>query len=171
MEAGTFPTSYIGTTTVAVARAQDVPIIPPANMSWFTPPGGSWMSEFIQLNPGTNNRIVANGTPSFAQTLGGNGTNQLTQYDDAAPLSTANSMTMNVPQKGASSYTPTTGRICLNGGAVASGAMPNGYPTFSTGGIRLFSDYLGGNPTTGYIRRLSYWPRVLSDVEMQQVTT
>ena len=49
MEVGSFPTSYIPTTSAAVTRARDTPGI--VNGPWRTPPGGSWFAEFVRLNP------------------------------------------------------------------------------------------------------------------------
>ena len=50
--------------------------------------------------------------------------------------------------------------------------MPaGGYASLATNGIRVFCDGSGGNYTTGWARRISYWPRTLSDSEMQAMTT
>ena len=57
-----------------------------------------------------------------------------------------------------------------------SAALTTGYGLYVTFGVGIMA-ILGGNPgvvnetMTGYIRRVSYWPRVLTDAEMQQVTT
>ena len=174
LEQGAFPTSYIPTTAAAVTRAQDQPAISSVNMSpWFVSPGGSWFAEFIQFNPSNNLRIIGAGgggggqAPLFANTGGGT----LGQYDGAIIMSTANSMALGAVQKGASNFTPSIGKLCLNGGAVASASMTGSYAALGANGINLFSDQNHVASSTGYIRRISYWPRVLSDAEMQQVTT
>lgn len=177
-EAGAFPTSYIPTTGTAVTRSQDVCRIPPANMGFFASPGGSWGVECILINPANaanNPRIV--GLPA----AGGGGPGQffanttlnLGQYDQAAAVTTAAVIVPNAVTKGASTWAAGTGKVCLNGGAVATGAMATGYGLLVTGGIGFMTVANPGvsDNASGYMRRLSYWPRVLSDTEMQQVTT
>ena len=173
LELGAFATSLIPTTTVAVTRAQDSCAIPPANMGFFTPPGGTWMAEFIEtMNAGKNNRIIgmnAGGTaqsPLFTNIT----TNTLGQYDSLGAVNTANTVTFGAVMRGASTYTPSTGQTCLNGGAVATGALTSGYAVLATNGVRFLADAGGLTPTTGYIRRVNYWTRVLSAAELQTVT-
>ena len=174
VEQGAFPTSYIPTTLAAVTRAADSCAILPVNMSpWFAPPGGSWMAEFINLNTsmaGYNARLIGQ--------YGGIPTQlfevpylALSQYDGAGP-NTGNSVIPGAISKGAASYVPGTGKVCLNGGTVASGAMTTGFAACATAGVGLMGDNTSATDImTGYIRRVSYWPRALSDTEMQQVTT
>jgi hypothetical protein len=173
VEQGAFATSYIPTTAASVTRAQDNCVIPAANMApWFASPGGSWFVEFMSsLTFGANNRIIGVGGGAGGQTplFISNGSPTLDQYDGVGVLATANSSSFGSVMKGASGYSPSTGKICLNGGAVASGAMTGGYASLGGFGFNILSSQDGF--TTGYIRRVSYWPRVLSDAEMQQVTT
>ena len=71
--------------------------------------------------------------------------------------------------KAASTWTASTGTVCLNGGPVAVNAgQVNGFSGIIT--VRLMGDPSNEIPN-GYIRRLRYWPRVLSNAELQQVTT
>lgn len=61
---------------------------------------------------------------------------------------------------------PNAVTVAANGGAVTSGA-PTGLPTptrltFGTGRNTVLG---------GHIRRVTYWPRVLSNTELRQVTT
>ena len=67
---------------------------------------------------------------------------------------------------------PTATKACLNGGALAtSSSLSAGYSPLSSTGLVLLVNGVAGENMTGCIRRVSYWPRVLSDAEMQQVTT
>jgi hypothetical protein len=94
----------------------------------------------------------------------------LASFDGVATLTTANLISAGVPFAGASVWnTGGTGAVCLNGGAVVSAATQTaGFASLLTTGVKLMSD--GGSTDTGYIRRLRYWPRVLSNTELQQVT-
>ena len=85
-------------------------------------------------------------------------------------FSTANAAAPGIVCKGASTWAPGASKVCLNGGTIAtSAALTAGYPASGTQDI--FQNGVSNESVTGYIRRLSYWPRVLSDTEMQQVTT
>jgi hypothetical protein len=173
IEVGSFPTSYIPTTSAAVTRTQDNCAISAANMvPWFASPGGTWFAEYVSLlvSP-TNNRIIGVGSGGAAQTplFIASPASFLGQYDGAAPLLTANASVPGSVMKGASSYTASTGKTCLNGGVVASGAMGAGYAALGAWGIFIFCDPQG--LTSGHIRRVQYWPRVLSNAEMQGITT
>ena len=174
LESGVFATSWISTTAAAATRAQDSCTIPSANMSFFTPPGGSWMAEFISENPTPQTvsaRVVSyptagNITPLFVD-IG----NKLGQYDGAAGLGTANTVTGNVVTKGATTWAVGAATICLNGGAVAtSTTLSAGYAPLATGGVRFMANSTAGDGLSGWLRRTQYWPRALSDAEKQAVT-
>jgi hypothetical protein len=172
-EAGAFPTSYVPTTGAAVTRAVDVLTIQPANMSpWFNAGPGSWMIAATSYPAaGAPRRLInyLSGTavyPLLVTTAG----YTLASFDGVATLTTANLISAGVPFAGASVWnTGGTGAVCLNGGAVVSAATQTaGFASLLTTGVKLMSD--GGSTDTGYIRRLRYWPRVLSNTELQQVT-
>jgi hypothetical protein len=175
VEQATSTTSYIPTTTAAVTRAFDDCYIPSVNMTpWFASPGGSWLAEFIDNTPtgSTNPRVVGihDGTgitPLWIQPTG-----LLSSYD-GGQIQTANVVSNGVVSRGVSTWSPGAGKVCLNAGAIGVGAMNTGFAPLATAGVGL----LGGNPgalnesVTGYIRRVQYWPRVLSNAEMQSVTS
>jgi hypothetical protein len=178
LEQGAFPTSYIPTTSAAVTRAQDQCSIPAANMSpWFTTTG-SWLAEFIFINPApTGNRIVGaampSGTSSVAPLTAGNAPYALGQWDGASYFETVNDITSNVVQKGAqASAGASLAKLCLNGGAVGSGAITNGFASLATTGVRFLQNVTGvsSDNGNGYIRRVQFWPRVLTNAEMQAIT-
>jgi hypothetical protein len=179
VEQGAFPTSYIPTTVAAVTRAYDLCFISPANMApWFVAPGGSWMAEFINNVPtpttGTSPRVVgihdgSSITPLWISTP----TPVINSYDGVVASNLINLLVLGAISKGASSWSPGNGRVCLNGGSIGTGAQNTGFAALATAGVGLGS----GNPgvvnesITGYIRRVRYWRRVLSDAEMVSVTT
>jgi hypothetical protein len=179
VEAGAFPTSYIPTTSVSVTRAQDNCAIPAANMlPWFASPGGSWFAEFICQNPSpVNLRIIAppdvSGGPSIM------GTNSITpfsisQYDGASFVVAPTTALPNTIVKGVSTWAVGQAKIGMNGGAINStAAETTGFPTALSTGVKFLTVLSAGglDNMTGTIRRVTYWPRALSDTEMQQVTT
>jgi hypothetical protein len=173
-EQGAFATSYIPTTAAAVTRAQDSCTITPANMGWFTPPGGSWMAEFIDFNPpsSTSARVIAYPLAGNITPLCASLTLQCLQYDGANGMNTVNTFSPGAVTKGATTWAVGAARSCLNAGAVASSAaLTAGYAALATGGTRLMADETPGDGMSGCLRRLRYWPRVLSNTELQQVTT
>jgi hypothetical protein len=180
IEQGAFPTSYIPTTGAAVTRAQDVCFIPPANMTpWFASPGGSWMAEFIVLiSTPSNARVIGEPTaggggvgPIFVDTTSNF---HVAQYDQSIALASVNTTTAGVVVKAASTWALGQAKICLNAGSVGTSAgMTNGYGNLASFGTKFLQVATAagiGDNMTGYIRRVRYWPRVLSNFEMQQVT-
>jgi len=179
LEVGAFATSYIPTTSAAVTRAQDRCSISAANMvPWFNALTGSWFAEFVFQNPTSPNiRILA----SLGQPAGGSAgmvfvdpAQHVAQYDGGTALvTTSPALVVNAVSKAASTWAAGTGQVCGNGGAVLSGAMPTGFGNLSVVGICFL---IPSNPgvtdnATGYLRRASYWSRVLTAAEMQTVTT
>jgi hypothetical protein len=179
LEAGSFATSYIPTTAAAVTRAQEVCGITPGNMGFYASPGGSWELEFVALASSASNTagigqlgVAGSGIPVpmyFDPTL------HLDQWDSVGIIGSGNAGTVGAVTKAATSVGAATGKVCLNAGAIASGGgFTNGYPALATSGVGFLAPYTAGdtqNMKAGYVRRIRYWPRVLSDAEMQQATT
>ena len=103
----------------------------------------------------------------------------LEQWDSlTVSIPTANAATLGSVTKAAATYGSGVGcKCCLNGGTIAADGreLTNGYPTLGTSQELASSspDTLGGsvdNMSAGYIRHVRYWPRVLSNAEMQAVT-
>jgi len=175
IEAGSFVTSWIPTTSVAVTRAQDSCTISAANMTpWFAPPGGSWFAEFIDFNPTSalTPRVIAYPLAGNIYTLAaGTGLNAY-EYDGAGAVSTSNSFSPNTVVKAVSTWAAGAAKICLNAGVVTlSVTLSGGFAGFASAGVQFMANATAGDGMSGYIRRVQYWPRVLSDAEMQQVTT
>jgi hypothetical protein len=60
-----------------------------------------------------------------------------------------------------------TGRTIMNGG----GVVPFTFTSAPSGLSRMLLGNGRNNPLGGWLRRVTYWPRVLTDAELQQVTT
>jgi hypothetical protein len=144
---------------------------------WFNALTGSWFAEFVFQNPTSPNiRILA----SLGQAAGGSAgmvfvdpAQHVAQYDGGTALvTTSPALVVNAVSKAASTWAAGTGQVCGNGGAVLSGAMPSGFGNLSVVGICFL---IPSNPgvtdnATGYLRRVSYWSRVLTAADMQAMT-
>lgn len=180
LEAGSFATSYIPTTGAAATRAQDQCGILAANMTpWFTTTG-SWMAEWVFVDPAPSSRRIVGAAvgagSSVAPLTAGNAPWPLGSWDGASYFETGYYITPNIVQKGANVSNGVAGaaKLCLNGGFVQPiASIANGFASLATTGVRFLQNVAGASTDngTGYIRRVQFWPRMLSDVEMQQVTT
>jgi hypothetical protein len=166
--------SHIATVGAAVTRAFDNCFIASADMApWFASSGGTWFAEFIDNTPlgATSPRVIGIHGASGVAPLWANNSGFFIS-SGGGDINTINTVVPGAVSKGVSTQGGGAGKICLNGGGIGTGAQ-TGFATLATTGTGI----LGANPgvvnetMTGYIRRVQYWPRVLSDAEMQQVTT
>lgn len=177
LEVGAFVTSYIPTTAAAVTRSADVATMPTA--AWFNAAAGSVEVDLMLpqvLSTGSNIAIIALDQGATTDTLevrqqGAStlaGVISFTAGANKGGPTTANSFAASVVSKVGFAYTASSLVVtaALNSGAVAS-ATTTGLPTptrvtFGTG---------RNTPLNGYLRRVQYWPRALTNAELQQVTT
>ena len=172
LEADSFPTSYIPTTTATVTRAADVASISGSNFSsWYrqdegTVFVGSYPAEFNQAtglasfdDGTTSNRIQArfSNVGSAANVVSAGGSLQ-------ANYVTSNTGTAQALNKTAVAYKINDFALVLNNGTVASdtaGSVPASVDRLSIG------NNAGANPANYPIRRLTYWPQRLSNTTLQ----
>jgi len=174
--------SYIPTVASSVSRAVDTAIIAAGAKfdSWYT--GGTtgtfvanWYANassstartVIATNDQTTKHLHMYQTAS-ALTL------RLADFNAAATVTTANSMTAGALTKGAFSYNGTATNLCLNGGTVASGTLA--FSSASTW-LSIGAPSTNGTSITGTtvvlnnsIRSIKYWPAVLSNATLQSLT-
>jgi hypothetical protein len=174
LEAGaTFATSYVPTTAVAVTRAQDTCYIAPIT-PWYNANAFSVMGEILNVQ-GTGGFLgFSDGTFGNSCYVGAAAGAVTTIGLNFIPTSTASptvAMTRAAITKLAYTFSPTAVRMAGNGvygGATAMSGSPFTAPTRFVFGSDPWSM---STAFDGYIRRVRYWPRVLSNFEMQQVTT
>ena len=175
LEAGAFPTSYVPTTAAAVTRAADVATMPTG--PWYAAASGSLAVDAMWgIVPPTN-------FPRFAEMSDGttanffsvitsppNAVNSQMQISGVAQTQAAiaYSPVAGTAYRAAGTYSATAHQITVAGLAPVSAAntTPSVWTTLSIGN-RPAAD----RALNGYVRRIRYWPRVLSNTELQQVTT
>lgn len=177
LELGAFVTSLmlpVVATPAASARAVDNATMPVA--SWYNPTMGSVVAEamtpvsttqtngLVLFDDGTlNNRLVLRELIANAISCIYVVSNSITTT--AAPPGT---FTTGTPFKAGTVMQANTLAATLNGATPvsASGAAPAGLTM-----LRIGQNGIGIGFTNGYIRRLRYWPRPLSNPELQRATT
>jgi hypothetical protein len=177
LEAASFPTSYIPTTTATVTRSADVASITGASFSsWYRQDEGTVFVRAATFSPGTVlTHAISGGT--FNESIYAN-------FSGGNSFRGANVLDAGVAQ--ATSISTFTGLIASDGvnDALAFqadnfGESLNGLATRTdnTGTIptvdRLFigSNWTGnGSFLNGTIKRLTYWPQRLSNSTLQEIT-
>ena len=166
VEPGAFPTSAIYTVSATVTRAQDISYLP--TDTWFNANTSSLLAEYYY--PAGNSLGIAAGISDtvFNNAFWLNGS-QAFRATGANPTS-------GLPVAGAvnrlcGTLTTTQIKVSSNGLAPTGAAHGVAAQTTATRLTVGVSPWALDSPLNGHIRRLQYWPRVLSDAEMQQVTT
>ena len=176
LEAGSFATSYIPTTSGTVSRAADQASMTGTNFSsWYNQSEGSFYSEFDSFCP------VATPASYSAFAISGNNSsnfNRIGIYNSSYKnTNTANGVSQ--VEQSLSGHTPnTTVKIISNfpDGALLSWSK-NGVLAVSTTSIlrpsvnRLdIGSHTGQKYLSGHIRKLAYYPKALSSTELQGLT-
>jgi hypothetical protein len=178
LEAGAFPTSYIPTTTTALTRAADVASVNTLS-PWYNATAGTFYAEFAVAQPSSGaNQFVArvsdnsynNQIGDFVSTTGFAAISTASGGVFDGLASTAIAVSANTVAKFVGAYAANDLAACLNAGTVATDStvtIPSGLTRFDLG-----SDHAGfNNVKAGYLRRITYYPRRLSNAELQAITT
>jgi hypothetical protein len=174
LEAGAFPTSYIPTTTTALTRAADVASVNTLS-PWYNATTGTIYAEgvsanfanfpfFVQFHDSTANNTIATmyrntGAARIEGTVGGVAW---------TPVNTANTITAGTVGKAAFAWTASDQAAVLNAGTAATGTNTTipAVTVMQIGGSRTQADMFNG-----YLRRIVYYPRRLSNAELQSITS
>lgn len=175
LEAGAFPTSYIPTTSAQVTRVADSASMTGANFSsWYRQDEGTLYVEArlplyrdgqvtACVSDGTNNNrmhIAQNNSPINLAYVIVNGTSVANLTTTAPALGSCN--------RTAFVYKSNDFAATVNGGAVitdGSGDAPSGISVLNIGAFKN-NDY----PICSAIKRLAYYPKRLSNAELQAIT-
>ena len=174
LEAGPYATSYIPTTSAAVTRAADVCITSVLN-PWFNEDEGTFFCEFwipwtyIAADTAARRLIQADdngGDAHIAAYLGG-GNIIAEMYDDGASVASFNSgaFAPNTALRQAYAWNENGAAVAATGGYFgtdSSVTLPSGVAI-----LRLGSHSAAGSEPNGYIRKVKFYPRRLSDNELR----
>lgn len=178
LELGAFATSVIPTTVAQVTRNPDVASVNTLS-PWFNSTAGTIYAEFVLTQPAAGaNQFLARFSDnsynnSIADNVTGGGFAQLATasggvFDGTA--STAVAVSANTVTKFAGAYASDDLAACKDSGTVAvdpSATIPSGLTRFDLG-----SDHAGANRIkAGYLRRITYYPRRLSNAELVSITS
>jgi hypothetical protein len=164
LEAGAFPTSYIPTTAAQVTRAADAAVMAGANFSsWFRQDEGTFfMDSYAEY--GGNVRGIAgidgNGHIAF---INPNGT--VSCFDTAQITATG---TYFPGAKITTAYGSGSLSISLSGSIPVAGSFSTPYGNASALSVGILSG--SSYSLNGTIKKLSYYPKRLSNTELQALT-
>jgi len=175
LEQGAFPTSYIPTTTAAATRSADSAVVTPIS-SFYNQAEGTLFAEFTPrtLTVDTVPRTALNfddNSLTNQNVIGQNATNDSVYFNGFATSTqwtiAGGSSIVGANMRVAGAYAANDAQAAINGTlgtADASLAIPT--VTHLRVGRRASNGHL-----SGHIRKISYWPRRLSNTLLQQLTT
>lgn len=180
LEAGAFPTSCIPTTTAAATRAADAATITGANFSsWYRQDEGTFMCSWrIQDTTSQTDsqhqliRVNTSGTnPTIALRLGYNAGRRMRgyaqdgsavfQYAVDAPVTAATIGSTAIAYSSSNDFA-----LCDSGGTVSKNTSGN-ISSFSVNQMQIGA---GIGVLNGWVSRVAYYPRRLTDAELQALT-
>jgi len=178
LEAGSFATSYIPTTSASVTRAADSATMTGANFSsWFNAAAGTfvWEGLFATQSTASDPFLAHNGTISEsigAYISGGTAIQWCRAGGVTQAANTAGSpVSVGSLIKIGAAFSANDFRASSNGSAIASdaaGSMPSGVDRLGlagSGGVLV-----GGNSTNAPISRLRYYNTALTNAQLQALT-
>lgn len=179
LEVGAFPTSYIATTTAAATRAADVAVMTGTNFSsWFNAAAGTLFAEWNAFGSNYNRSVVdieqtAAATDRIDIAINSsNVINPKTVVGGSAVASlNGGNYTANTTARLAFAYASANYASSLNGAAAVTattaGALPSSLAKMFIGSLSGIS----GQQINGHLRRITYFPRRLSNTELQGITS
>ena len=183
LEAGSFPTSYIPTTTAAATRSADVASITGTNFSsWYRQDEGTVFAE-TQLPAGT---AVNTSSRSIIDATDGS-TNNRVSLRAIASGATADQLTVRSGAATVAQFGSTGTTVSSLARKIAAVYRLDDYASWATGAVTAATDTSGALPVgvnqitvgsavggnefmSGTIRRLTYWPARLANSILQQIT-
>lgn len=175
LEEGSFATSYIPTSGSQQTRSADVASIPVSAFG-YNQTAGTVVVEVDSIKAGVSQRLLsinnsANTSGERTDLLNNAGSQNVQHFTvDGGTTQTDHSLSVAglTSFKIAATIAPDDYSMCVNGGTVV--AETDGTPTVPT--VDTFR--LGGgvsSPLNGHIKSLKYYPRRLTDAQLQELTS
>ena len=175
LEAGSFATSYIPTTTTALSRAADSASMTGTNFSsWYNQSEGSFC-----INADRSAIQDSSGAGGYGRILGNNGnTNSFLEYSPNTTvlnMSASSSVSFTIPVLNTTANVLNTIAMTYSSSGVSASANGSTAQTNTTrmnsaDRLVIFGSGANAYNTSGHIRKLSYYPRALSSSELQGLT-
>jgi hypothetical protein len=165
-EVGAFATSYIPTSGATEDRSQDVAQINPASPYLY----GTFLAKYKNQAPDNFGRNIfsvgsSNAYGAFVCTADGRIVLPgLSELAETTNIENPNSLNTVATRRIVGDYA-----VCLNGGPVATTSNTNDRLTNSV--ITFMFGEVGNDKSGGHISRFSYYPRGLSDEQLQALTS
>ena len=169
IEQGAFATSVIPTSGAAATRAADVAVMTGTNFSsWYRQNEGTLFVE-VEGALATATYFVANftdGTTEVASIRNFSNTARFTAQ--GVPSASAGATVPGQFYKAAFAFASGDQGMSVNGGSVLTGVTAI---TTAPTQLRIGQNVLGGSFLTAHYKRLTYYPRRLSNAELQSITS
>ena len=171
LEAGSFATSLIPTLASAVTRSADVASVNTLS-PWFNSSASTLYSEFDIIGPtgatgGYITQLTASGDNGLMAYQDGAGTRQIRGYVSGSSV-LLGTVSDNTTVKFAVAYNGSSNAALINGNAPSSvGTTLSATPTR----LSLGSEFAGAYFMNGHLRRVAYYPRRLTNAELQALTS
>jgi hypothetical protein len=171
LEAGSFPTSYIPTSGSTATRSADVASIGVSEFGYNQSEGTVFVEAEITNQVNLVQRYVIGSNQSSARWLYKNDSqNYITSFDGTASLTVQQeTLSDSVPFKAALSTDQTERSIAVNG-VVNSGSTNGNIPSL-TNQINIGCDHSNTKQLFGHIKSIKYFPRKLTDAQLQELTS
>jgi len=174
LEAGAFPTSYIPTTGATATRAADVASIPTANFGYNSDAGSILVeAQRFGTNAYPRSVMIDAGNESTSIGLGAWGSvTSLTALIKVGGVKQAEMFLGNIGTsafKNSLAYKENDFAASRDGNTVltdTSGVVPTGLTTLTIGRNGVTTQFLNG-----HIKSIQYYPRRLSNAQLQELTT
>jgi hypothetical protein len=173
LEAGSFPTSYIKNegTSSGVTRSADVASIPVADFGYNQSAGSIVIeSQTFDITDVGRNFSLSDGTSSNVIRSQSQASNHLIVFKSGTLTANldAGSYSNNVFSKLGGAFAEDDIAACIDGGTVATDTSSS-IPTVTK--LNIGGRYDGGLPLNGHIKSIQYYPRRLSNAQLQDLTS
>ena len=178
LEQGAFATSVIPTTTTALTRSADVASVNTLS-PWFNTVNGTLYAEYSRFGAANFQSVANLGEPTFfnqyALGFGSGAPSNNNRFDvvagnvSQASITVLTTPALNTIAKIAGAYAVNDFAATANGavpGVDTAGSLPSGTTVLGLG----CNPALNGGFLNGHIRRISYYPRRLTNAELQAIT-